>query len=298
MTPNQEHYTFTRAARPLDVAELATTLKALPALPGAARHALRLASGGEPALDALHDVIRTDAALSAKVLSIVNSSRFGLRREVRSVRHAVSMLGSARVLEAVLCAALGSLLPGRLAGYGMATADAWTHNVATGVLAEQLAHQISPEVEEDAFTAGLLHDAGKLAISELVGQHWPELAAALDTREVTFVQAERAVLGAGHPEVGEHVLRAWELPEVYVAVARHHHEPDSAPGQHRTLVGLVHVATALAHTFGFGADAAGLNRQVSEGVRARLGISRGMVELIVATSLPRILELSALTSST
>lgn len=276
----------------LEVELLAASLEALPALPSALSRLMGLLATGDPSPIEVEAVVRLDAALTSKLLSIANSARFGVRREVRSVSHATALLGARRMFDALVCATVANAMPRRLVGYGMDAHDAWMHNVATAVLAEDLALQVAPRLASDAFTAGLLHDVGKLAVASLVARRWPELAACLHDQGLTFVEAERDVLGLGHPEVGELVLRKWNLPECFCEVTRFHHDPEAAPASGQDLVALVHVASALAHTFGFGADAGGLCRSTSDQARVRLGIDRARVERTVSGAVARILELS------
>ncbi|MBI3206921.1 MAG: HDOD domain-containing protein [Myxococcales bacterium] len=281
----------TRLDRP-EIELLAASLDALPALPSAVTRLMGLLAAGDPSPKEVEAVVRLDAALTSKLLSIANSARFGVRREVRSVSHATALLGARRMFDALVCASVANAMPKRLVGYGMDAHGAWLHNVATAVLAEELARQLAPDLASDAFTGGLLHDVGKLAIASLVERRWPELAVCLHDRGLTFVEAERDVLGIGHPEVGELVLRGWNLPACFCEVARFHHDPEAAPVSGLSLVAVIHVASGLAHTFGFGADAGGLCRSTSDAARARLGLDRALVERTVSGAVPRILELA------
>lgn len=291
-TPNIHQTLSNSGLSPGDLALLASRMQALPALPTAVSQLLALLAKDSASPAEVEAIVKVDAALTAKTLALANSARFGLRRQVSAVAQATSLLGTRRLRDLLMCASLARAMPATLAGYGMDARAAWLHNAGTAVLSEELARRVAPALSADAFTAGLLHDVGKLAIGALVERHWPELASAIQDRGLTFAEAERATLGIGHSEVGELVLERWALPRAFPAVARWHHEPAGAPEELRSLVGLVHVASSLAHTFGFGADQAGLCRSTQDSVRAALGLTRSVVEASVADALPRVQELA------
>lgn len=277
-----------------DLELLCAEVDALPPLPAALSKLLELLNTDRASPPAVEAVLRVDAALTARTLKLANSAQFGLRREVLSVAHATALLGTTRLRDLALCVSVASQVPPHLAGYRMNASAAWQHNVGTAALTEELARRVAPECQATAFTAGMLHDVGKLAIGSLLESHYPEVMAAVVERDLTLVVAERETLGIDHTEVGELLLRRWGLPKEYSLTARWHHEPSMAPAEVRTLVGLVHVASGLAHVFGFGADVFGLTRNTQEAERAALGLTRAVVEASVADALPRVQALSEL----
>jgi HD-like signal output (HDOD) protein len=140
-----------------------------------------------------------------------------------------------------------------------------------------------------------LHDVGKLVIGAFLAQE-----AALVQREMwsgglTFVGAERAVLGTDHAEVGGMVARHWNLPDEVEAVARAHHQPDAVEDErYRTTAALVQVADGLAHMCGYGgADTGELHRNVDAAAIDALGIDRRRIELAVSETADYIREIGA-----
>lgn len=269
-------------------------VRQLPALSAAAVRVGELARDERSSAADFERTIRNDAALTANLLRIVNAACFGLRSRAASVRQAVALLGVKRTAEVAAAAALGPLIPARLPGYGVAASDFWLHSVAVASLSERLALELELERPDRIFTAGLLHDMGKLAVGSWFAAESGEILGRARAGG-TLVAAEEAVLGFDHAEVGAAVADAWALPPEVTLVARRHHAPGAVPdGPGRRLVDLVHVADGLAHALGFGADAGELARAVDGGAEARLGVRPRDLERAASACLDDIRELASL----
>jgi len=240
------------------------------------------------------DVIRPDPALTANLLRVANSAYFGLRSHAGSARQAITLLGLKRVFEVAASAAFAPVIPRALAGYDLRAEDFWRHCVAVAVLSERLAAELRCGTPDLLFTAGLLHDVGKLAAGAFVAEGQARILER--TRAgLSFAAAEREVLGICHDELGGAVAEAWNLPPAVRAAARWHHQPCEAPQDvDPTLVALVHVADALAHQLGFGTDVGELARRVEAGAERRLGVKVQKLEAVACAGLEQIGEMSAL----
>lgn len=267
-------------------------VKELPALSSAVVRLSALARDERSSAADFEKAIRPDPALTANLLRLVNSAFFGLRCRAESVRQAVTLIGLRRTSEVAAAAALGPVIPRLLPGYEIAASAFWLHCVAVGVLSERLSGELGVKRPDLTFTAGLLHDLGKLAIGIFVADASGEILARTRQGGMSFVAAERVVLGVDHAEVGAEVAQAWKLPAAIADVSRWHHEPGRAPdGADRLLVDLVHVADALAHSLGMGADVGEMARAVDPATEARLGIRARRLEHVAGESLEEIREL-------
>jgi putative nucleotidyltransferase with HDIG domain len=268
-------------------------VRQLPALSAAVVRIGELARDEHSSAADFERAIRPDPALTANVLRIANSAHFALRCRADSVRHAVSLLGLRRVSEVAAAAGLAPVIPPRLPGYDIDAAEFWRHCVAVAVLAEHIAAALRLQRPGGVFTAALLHDMGKLAITTFVADASAEILGR-SRGGVALVRAERQVLGVDHGEVGAAVAQAWRLPPAVAAAARWHHAPgETPPDVDATAIGLVHVADSLAHVLGFGADAGELARSVDPAVEARLGIRPRVLERVAADSLDEIADLAS-----
>ncbi len=273
---------------------IASAIAQLPTLSTVAARLWQLTRDESASAADFEAVIRLDPALTANLLRFANSAWFAPRSRAESVRQAVVLLGLKRVCEVATIAATARVLPERLPGYGVDARGFWQHCVAVAILSERLAAELRIRPPELTFTAGLLHDVGKLVICSFVAEQSADILSGL--REgLSFLAAERRVLGVDHAEIGGAVATAWNLPEQVGGVAAWHHEPGLAPESvDRVLVDLVHVADGLARLVGFGNDLGELAREIDCGTRQRLGLRVQQLERTVGECLEPIRELGAL----
>lgn len=230
-------------------------------------------------------ILAQDPAASAKILQITSSAFFGLSRPATSIAHAVSYIGMDIVRALVMSSHLigcvdRSLVP------GLSIEAIQQASVLTARVARRLARgAISPD---DAFTAGLLHDVGTLALAATCpGGMTGVYADAATRRGKPLHEVERDHLGVNHAEVGGYVLGLWGLPGALVEAVACHHAPSVCRRSSLDLAGCVHVAAALveAHTSGRGDPCALLDIGYLEaiGLRGELpGLCRLAAEVLQA----------------
>jgi HD-like signal output (HDOD) protein len=251
-------------ARPVSRKELDAKLGRtveLRALPTIVSEVLALTARKDMRIDDLAAKIKCDHALSTKLLRLANSALYGSRMKVESIDRAVLKLGVARVRQLVL--GIGVIDhwrqnqdPGMLAG-----GTFWQHSMSTGLLARQLSVMIDYPDDQNAFTAGLLHDTGQLLLQEALGrQYVAVLANARQSRE-HLAAVESRFLETNHATVMRQVGPAWHLPESLVEVMAMHHAPWETLQEldHGTLQLLVcvRVANILSHAIGCGDEELG-----------------------------------------
>jgi putative nucleotidyltransferase with HDIG domain len=243
-------------AKPCDVEELARVverscaLRSLPAsatrLPAAPRlHAeltALLRDGGATPADAAA-IIERDIAMSAKVLALVNSAWYGLRRRVIDVRSAAVYLGLTTLRGLVLSAhAFEGLAPRRpIAGFSLEDVQRRCLHVA------RLARQLLPygEQRDDAFTAALLHDVGLLALAADDPDYLATVLALARESGRPVVEVELAERGVTHAELGAHLLAQWGLPDSIVEAVAYHHRPQALHHPRMDAVAAVAIACGL-----------------------------------------------------
>lgn len=171
----------------------------------------------------LAGLIEKDTVLAGHVLRVVNSAAYGLRGTVNSVRHAVSLMGIVKLRNVALSLSVARLWS------TVHTPDCWNmaefneHSVATGIVADLLAQRLPVDYGEGAFTAGLMHDVGKLLIAVALPAEFERVAAAGGS-----VEAERNILGFDHSDLSGAVLVRWNLPAAIREAAERHHSPREA----------------------------------------------------------------------
>ena len=228
--------------------------------------------------------IRCDNVLTAKLLRACNSPYFGLAEPVASVDQAVLILGHQQILHIVLTLAFGSSMIVTLPAYAAEANALWQHSLVTATAAEIVAAEayelkIEPPV---AFTVGLLHDIGKLAMSQGLP---PELSAQIRERitneNISRVTAERAILGTDHGEVGAALLKSWRLPAEVIEAVGCHHKPTLVPEPKFSAI--THVANCLAHLASPMAGEDATAGQVDPEVAAALHFDASRIEGMVNT---------------
>jgi putative nucleotidyltransferase with HDIG domain len=228
--------------------ELVAKVKNLPPISQAALQLVNLLD--EPAVsnEDVVQVLKYDNVLTAKLLRACNSPYFGLEEPVSSVDQAVLILGHHQILHIVLTLAFGGAMAVPLAGYQVESNELWRHSLTAATAAEHLAvngidMNADPHV---AFTVGLLHDIGKLVLGQvLTPEHQTNIRALVEDRRNSRWEAEKAVVGTDHAEVGGALLRAWNLPEEIIEGVSNHHRPVVDPDPKLSV--LAHLANCLAH---------------------------------------------------
>ena len=237
-------------------------------------------------------VISPDPALTSNLLRLANSPYFGLTRKVESVRQAVTVMGTKRLFEIVAGAGFQSTIPKVIPGYETTSTRFWLHSVAVAALSESLARELRLHPPDYTFTAGLLHDIGKLVIGAYLAAQPEDERPDLMVTEGTLLDREREVFETDHCELGAALAERWNLPKRLQAVARWHHDTEGyTASEHRTLVDLVHAGNGLAHTLGYGSDIGEMSREVKDAVIARLKITTDRLERVASETFEKIVEL-------
>jgi putative nucleotidyltransferase with HDIG domain len=175
-----------------------------------------------------------------------------------------------------------ALLGPQQGGYGLLPGALWTHSVAVALACQLIAGRHDRQQRGLLFTVGLLHDIGKIVLNEYVAAEYAEIVRVVRQEQLTFLEAERRVLGVTHAEVGEEVAKRWELPDPIPVCIRYHHEPAELPTPDPT-VDIVHLADAVCLLMGIGGGDDSQLYRVDAAARARAGLKEEEFEKIGAT---------------
>jgi putative nucleotidyltransferase with HDIG domain len=226
-------------------------IDALPPLPEVAVRVVEIVNDPDFSTDHLVAVVRTDPTLTTRVLKLCNSSLFALSREVHTVADAIAYLGSRRLVKLVL-ATCSMVYFRALDGAAGDSETLWRHSLATGILAQHLGERSEIVAPGTAFTAGILHDIGKVVLAPFADRSPGELAAATAAKAGDFLAGERALTGFDHAVVGGMVADRWQLPVDLRRAIRHHHSA-ALIMRDNPLTAVVHVADVIADQLGCGA---------------------------------------------
>lgn len=259
--------------------EILAKVEELPPLPGVAQQILTMVQDPEFSFQALMETVRLDPGITANVLKMANSAFFGLRRRVASLDQALQFLGTNNLLEIVLSSQLMRFYADGQAGYQLSRGELWHHSMAVALLAQRLGEQLRFPQKPTLFTAALLHDVGKLVLSEFVSQDFALIEELVRNEGISFVEAERQVLGLDHAVLGGVVARHWNFPEDIVnGIAFHHHAERTT--RHRELTAMVALANLVVIMWGGAAGAEGLSARVPEGLLRIVGLKTRDLDLL------------------
>ncbi len=210
----------------------------------------------------IEKIITPDPAITTNLLRLANSAYFGFLKEITSVKQAVTLMGQKRVYELAVSGAFSNIIPPVIHGFKISSKDFWLHSIAVAVMSETLAEKLKINMPDMIFTAGLLHDVGKLAMGPFLEAEDSRLVEHIKNNpEASFIESEQAVFGTNHCEVGAVVAQMWNLPASVECAAKWHHDPNNAPmDADQYLIDLIHISDAMAHMVGYGHDVGGLNR--------------------------------------
>jgi putative nucleotidyltransferase with HDIG domain len=277
----------------IERSEILARIQKLPAFSTTVVRLSALVNDPEADAGEFEAVVLPDVALTANLLRMANSAYFGLSRRIATAREAITLLGVRRVFDLGAMAAVDAVVPDILPGYGIDAGVFWSHSVAVAVVAERLAKERKLATPAMTFTAGLLHDIGKLVISNFLADRLDDLRSELASGAPSLVDCERKLLGADHAQIGAELAAVWNLPEEVVKAVAFHHLPGVANGEHgNVLVDLVHAADCLSHSMGFGADVGETRRQIDSPALTRLGLRQTDLDHVASRALPEIEGLS------
>ncbi len=271
--------------------EIIAVIENIPAMPAAAAGVLSLAQSQDSSMTDIMDAIQRDPGLASDVLRLANSSYFAGPRSVGSLREAGVLFGTDRILQMVLTSSVSPVARKRLRGYDLPPGQLMGHLVTTAIAAEQLAKALAIIVPDYLYTAGLLHDIGKIVLGTFVEADVEAIIALASGEATSFEKAERQILGIDHPEAGALLLQTWNFPEDIVQAVRWHHDPDQLDGD-KCVADLVHIADLLSVECGFGLGVDELNYERSTDATERLKIKRSVVDKTVCALLDEFAKVS------
>lgn len=234
---------------PVKLDHILKRVQDLPLLPTSAMRVIALTKNPETSAKGLETVIEQDPALTAGILRQANSSYYGYERRISSVQEAIVLLGFQAVQGLAMSVAIAPLLKVQLFGYEISHEGLWKHSMLTAMAAKQLCQYLKLPYGDVAFTAGLLHDIGKLIISIYVQEVGEYLSKKMTETKLTYVELEEKVIGFDHAKVGGFLARSWNLPDDLLAAISFHHSPYKAQN-HEELASVIHVANGLASLLG------------------------------------------------
>ena len=197
----------------------------MPSLPVSISKVLEVCDNMNVSPADLNYVISLDPVLVGRVLKLLNSAYYGLNQRVTNLVRAIIMLGINTVKNLALSSAILGTLPVNKNPKGINIEGFWRHSLCVGVTAKLLAKKrgIDSKFHEEYFTAGLLHDIGKIAINAVLADDYLLTVSSADRDKIPLLKAEDKDLGFNHCTIGQKIASSWKLGgPVEDAIIYHH----------------------------------------------------------------------------
>lgn len=229
-----------------EIQQLIDNANELISLPEVSLKVNEIANNPTSTSDDMAAVLSQDPALVVRLLRIANSPYYGLSKEIETINHAVSVLGTNKIRDLVLSSSANDTFNG-IPNELISMQDFWHHSLYCGLLAQILAKKSKKANADSIFIAGLLHDIGQLLMFNQLPEKSHEVILLLmeGSADLETFEAERHVFGFDHMQVGAALIKSWHLPLLLEECVGFHHEPQNAklfPAE----VALINIANAVA----------------------------------------------------
>jgi putative nucleotidyltransferase with HDIG domain len=260
------------------IEEILKDASKLPPMSNVVTKVLALLQDPAVSITQLASEISKDPVITASIIKLSNSAYYRASKPIRTVQESLMTLGIQTVKEMILVSASKAVLHKDLKGYALEAEEVWTHSLIVALLSGQIStHKKLGMTKDLAFTAGLLHDIGKVILAQFFPYHILDIRNELKNMNTTFTELERKYFGYDHQEVGLQVLTSWNFPEELKEVVGCHHNPERAE-KFPILASVVHIANTIAIISGIGIDIGGINHELSSFALKQTGVTDSDLE--------------------
>ncbi|MEP3479510.1 MAG: response regulator [Fuerstiella sp.] len=221
-------------------------ISSLPSLPEIYRQVVTATESDASSIEYIGGLVAQDVAMTAKILQLANSAIFSPRSTVTSPAQAASLIGLDAFKALVLSLSVFQSFEGTTCkGFNISALT--QHSLAVGSLSRQIAtlENQSNDIVSESFTAGLLHDVGKLILAANAADVFSSANALAKADDIPLITAEQRVFGLGHDGIGSYLLSLWGLPQNIIEAIAFHHSPDLCSAQELTPAAIVYFANYL-----------------------------------------------------
>ncbi|MGD0281495.1 MAG: HDOD domain-containing protein [Dissulfurispiraceae bacterium] len=224
------------------------------------------------------NLISEDQGLTVRMLKLANSPLYGFPSKIETISKAVLVIGTKQIRDLSLATSIIRVFEGIPEEF-ITMESFWRHSIACGVIARIIAgYRREPNVET-FFTAGILHDIGRLIMYTKIPAECRNIFSQVAKQPQLLFKAEREQLGFNHTDVGGLLLKEWKLPQNLTEAIACHHNPDNAL-QYPVEAAIIHIADILAHAMQLGSSGEKYVPRLSEGAWAKLSFPTSMLPFL------------------
>ena len=238
--------------------QIEDTVERVRPIPQVALKIIRMIHDDNYSMRHIAEEVRLDQIISAKVIRLCNSAFFAARVKVDTLDGALIMIGEKKLMQWVVSASLKDFFPETEQGYSLCKGGLYRHALGTAMVSERLAEITGKASGGLAYTAGLLHDIGKVVLDQYLTPAYPLFYHRTQIDGNSLIEIESDVLGITHTEAGGKLAERWSLPETLGDVIQHHHHPEQACVSPE-LTHLIYLADLLMSRFAVGNELERMN---------------------------------------
>jgi len=233
----------------MTMADIVNKVQEIPPFPQTVMRILELTNDPKSGAKDLEAEIMKDQGLTTQILKLANSAFYRGRREISTVVDASVLLGFSAIQSMVLATVAGSVMNKELPGYALEKEALWKQSQISAIMTRTIAKKIKYAKPDQAYTAGLLRDIGKVILDKYVEDAYDDINEIVENEGKSFIVAEEMVLGYHHGQIGAKIAEKWNLPEELVEVIACHHNPAVA-FVNPELVAITHISDSLVMMMG------------------------------------------------
>ncbi|MBN2145343.1 MAG: HDOD domain-containing protein [Candidatus Aureabacteria bacterium] len=225
----------------------------LPTLPTVLSRVTQLMQNPKVSANEVGQAISSDQALATKILKVVNSPFYGFPSRIKTITHAIVILGFNAVKATAMSASVfSSFSKDKNETSSFNRVAFWKHSLGVGAASRVLAKKLQLKETEEAFLAGLMHDLGKMVLDQYFHEQFEQVLRLVKEKGCFIIDAEKEVMdGVSHCEIGAWLGKRWNLNEEMIQVIGNHHAPSSA-SHHFQITSIIHIANVLTHAIEIG----------------------------------------------
>jgi HD-like signal output (HDOD) protein len=260
-------------------------IRNMPSLPTTVAKVLEVCNNPQTSPADLNHVISLDPVLVGRVLKLINSAYYGLGQQVTNLARAIIMLGINTVKNLALSTAVMGNLSSNKDFQGLNMEGFWRQSLCVGVAAKILAKQrgVDTKQTEEYFTAGLLHDIGKIPLNAVLSKEYMLTVSAADRERISLFRAEDKTLGMNHTSAGFMIKKAWRLEGAVGEAIVHHHNYMDYTGPYKDVLFSIAAANRFASIMEIGFSGDRYPEKTESHIWETLGVNRDVFDGIEAT---------------
>jgi len=262
-------------------------------IPQVALKIIRLIHDDNFSMKDIAEEVRQDQIICAKVIRLCNSAFFATKVKIDTLNRALTMIGEKNLMQLVVSASLEDFFPETRQGYSLCKGGLYRHAIGTAIISEHLAEFTGKASSGMAYTAGLLHDIGKVVLDQHMAPAYPLFYRRTQIDGVSLIEVERDEFGLTHTEAGGKLAERWALPDNLGDTIRNHHQPEKAT-INPELTHLIYLADLLMSRFAVGHELERLNTNQLASRLQKIGLHPEQFPQIVEIIHDRILTESLL----